>query len=482
MKPIIAEPHNQLPPVTLIAQHGSDQELRQIILYFTRHSLHILENMLFAYYQSTNSKTKDGRRKSIARAINQHQSLKNIRDITLSNRCHPLYDFSTKNGTEVLQALQASDQEKILIYLRDEMRFVEIKTFNDFLKTIYILSTYRGFMEHYHERIKNNNLPNKEEEEIFYWLGRILTPYFSGLLEGQLKRRRWKSNIHDAITVIKTGREYKKQARQVYQNEIKTRKSMDKGKRQRLQRDMKIFRQKYLKWFPDYKRATAYNLENFHNYYFAIGKEKLLELKNETGAKSFDEIEKLYKLHHDIGLKIALSVGFLEEKWRNEHSEAVASIKNKEKFSDLVKKLPQFSNRKTDQEEIIKIRNHIAHGRLLMMQDDIIPQRVFQLVTALLNEEGEKGRAQQFKVDIKRICKNAMRLALWRQQPQKQDSSKTNNRLIWTKEMEKSFWPPKHRKKLAYIIEGNGIIKKIRYKSVRHQARLWVNALKTIID
>lgn len=164
-----------------------------------------------------------------------------------------------------------------------------------------------------------------------------------------------------------------------------------------------------------------------------IGKEQLESLKDISKAKSFSELEMIYKLHHDMNLKIAITIGFLEDKWVR------SGIKDQNSFRKFVQKLPFYKQLQTECNELIGIRNHIAHGDLLLTKIEEA-ETVFATVLKILDQEGEKERANQLIFDLKRLCKKGRKISIRRQYPAPEG---------WKKEMETSHWCKKDIKKLA---------------------------------
>ena len=58
-------------PYPLLTGYGDDFRLRQLLLYFIRLALHILENYLFTYLNSGNAKPRATWRKAMREALEQ---------------------------------------------------------------------------------------------------------------------------------------------------------------------------------------------------------------------------------------------------------------------------------------------------------------------------------------------------------------------------------------------------------------------------
>ena len=112
--------HAKTPQQTsdLLANCDSDYQLRHLLLYFIRLSLHNLENMLFAYLGSQNQKVRRSRRTAFHKLI-ENRPAKNAEDgYSLADRSFALFDFSESYSTNILQELPENEQAKLFHFLR----------------------------------------------------------------------------------------------------------------------------------------------------------------------------------------------------------------------------------------------------------------------------------------------------------------------------------------------------------------------------
>ena len=456
----------------LLTNCDSDYQLRHLLLYFIRLSLHNLENMLFAYLGSQNQKVRRSRRTAFHKLI-ENRPAKNAEDgYSLADRSFALFDFSESYSTKILQELPENEQAKLFHFLRDDRGLSDLKEFDQFLQMIFLLRSYRGFFEHYAERIAKNKFPKEPEDKLFYTLGRVLLPYSSGLLQGKLGQAKWQDHNQIAIDQIKTGRTQRRFARYHYASTVKTKKGgMAKERRIRLHKDTETFKLKYLSYFSDTQSLQAYNLSNFRDAYFGLGPELLGSLQKDSGAKSFPVCEALYKAYLDAGLCLALRIGFLEEKWQQ------TNPIGKRGFSAYVKSLPLYQTNRQDCDNLITIRNHIAHGRLVLAEED--PYMVFSTLFTLLAAEQAWEQYHLLYDHLLRLCRRGEMTIIW-QEKDNPDKPKAAPR--WTKQMARSHWRQRDRNRLADLRSQNVPTRSERFHGLRHKMAIWVKAINQAYD
>lgn len=463
----------------LTTSAGGSVELRQTVLYHIRFALHILENMLFLYLQTKNDKARIRRRRLMAEAeteyldsldanqLSRYEELSENKSLVKS-RNHPLFDFSTRHSTEILNRLDDSEKVKFFNFLKEEIRFADLHKYDDYISIIILLRKYRHFLEHYLPK----NKPKENETEFFHTLGRILLPYFTGLLIGDLKKRGWRHISCDAIDYLNRGKESRDEARRRYSSHTRTKGEMDRGKRQQLYKADENFRKLYLEWFPENQRLSAYNLSNFRDHYFAIDRDHLRRFREENKVRSFHELELLFKLHHDMGLKLSFSVNHLHDKWLNGKTSSKS-------FAQILSKT-DFAKNNPEQKKTLKaIRNSIAHGDLVLMQHD--PQLVFNTIFNCLTHEGEIEYRNMLYDHLKMMLKRSRRIGVWKQV---EIETKKGIEHHWRKTSEKTHWKPEDQQALTKLRQDTmpERFKLDRYRNIRNQAAKWMKALNAAFE
>ncbi|MDD9797576.1 MAG: hypothetical protein OXT03_00440, partial [Alphaproteobacteria bacterium] len=152
---------------------------RQIMLYFIRLALHGLGNIVYAYYDSQNKKTRKNRRlalkESIGKTIDDRpawaRSLEYC-ETHLNDREIQFYDLASRPAESVLRNLETPAQASMLAFFREELRFIDWKKFDDILETIILLRERRDFLEHY----KEQEHKKKQKQCVICW--QILLLFF----------------------------------------------------------------------------------------------------------------------------------------------------------------------------------------------------------------------------------------------------------------------------------------------------------------
>ena len=496
--------------MTFLFPHAENPDFRQVLLYFIRQAFLGLENGLYAYYNVQNSKRKKKRRGEAKVAMRECVKRKFLREDQLdspsysfNNRAGDLYDFSSKLSARMVQNLEVEAKDNLKRFFAEEMRYADLKSCDDLLAWMNGLRDVRDFLEHYDERKeeksdkknkkKKEEEKNLTEEDFFRFLGRLLLPPLSGLLEGQLRSKRWhKGYVKDRREEkdwaskakgweknVKCGREVRKAARKQYKDAVLVICKTDKARRQRLAKENETFRLNYMKWFPDkYRRVQAYRLENLRDYHFALGSDFLAKLKSEGGCGSFFEVEELHAWNHRLGLCFALILGYLERKWLQDLGKTKSDFE-KYTLKKLVIKTDFSKKHKDAGKSIYELRNHIAHGRLPFMKEDAEGggERYFHSVLLALRHEGEKEQYNRLYDDVFQILRRGRRIEVWSRDREKEEG-------VMTQKMRVYHWRDGDRERLATVRkvavkeEGEVRVKLERYRYLRSQAGDWMEKLQ----
>jgi len=459
-----------------------DPVFRQMMLYFIRLVLHGLGNIIYAYYDSQNSKTRKNRRLALKTSIGKTIDDKPkwagpLEDCEthLNDREIQFYDLSSRPAESVLRNLEKPAQDSMLDFFREEVRFIDWERFDDILETIILLREKRNFLEHYkeqkHHKKQKRNLPT--DDALLWTLGRFLLPRFSGLLEGQLSRKKWQAQWPSPVMAklarakIAAGREARKQTRKTYAAQTRTRASIkDKHRRQKLHNDNEQFRLQYLELFPKaYQRTQAYRLWNLRDHYYALGKHTFKRLCADLGDKAvFSDIEIFYKLHIDIGLIFALEIGTLQEEWE------AGWDTFPDKFRKLCEARDKYQTHETAYERFAVIRNHIAHGRLVLQEEGA--ETVFTAFFTILDCESTKARTNEIYDALKRLFRKRQRLSVWVQEGEDAHMIRKMDEKHWSADRRATLEAIRNKGKRweNYITDYN--------PALRKQVAKWVNALR----
>jgi len=458
-----------------------DPVFRQMMLYFIRLVLHGLGNIIYVYYNSQNKKTRNNRRDALKESIGKTIDDKpqwaeplEYCEIHLNDRELQFYDLASRPAESVLRNLEKPAQDSMLAFFREELRFVDWKKFDDILATIILLREKRDLLEHYKEQKQHKKQkPPPTDDALLWTLGRFLLPRFSGLLEGHLSRKKWQAQWPSPVMAklarakIAAGREARKQTRKTYAGQTRTKSSIkDKSRRKKLHNDNEQFRLQYLDLFPEaYQRTQAYRLWNLRDHYYALGRHTFRRLRADLGHKVvFSDIEIFYKLHIDIGLIFALEIGVLQEEWE------AGWDTPPDKFRKLCEARAKYQTHKTAYERFANIRNHIAHGWLVLQEEEA--EATFTDFFTILDCESTKARTNEIYDALKRLFRKRQRLSVWVQEGE-------DARMI--RKMDEKYWTADRRAELqairnkgqrweTYITDYN--------PALRKQAAKWANALQ----
>ncbi|MDD9798367.1 MAG: hypothetical protein OXT03_04600 [Alphaproteobacteria bacterium] len=222
----------------------------------------------------------------------------------------------------------------------------------------------------------------------------------------------------------------------------------------------------YLELFPKaYQRTQAYRLWNLRDHYYALGKQTFRRLRENLGHKAvFSDIEIFYKLHIDIGLIFALEIGALQEKWE------AGWDTPPDKFHKLCQARPAYKTHKTAYERFTVIRNHIAHGRLVLQEEEA--EAVFTAFFTILVCESTKAHTREIYDSLKRLFRKRQRISVWVKEDEGENMIRKMDEKYWSAERRTTLQTIRNKGKRwqDYITDYN--------PALRKQVAKWVGALQ----